>query len=244
MTNTEATSNAPVAQAVAGNAINVVKALHCEFQGDPNFRYAHLSGYGECKQDVIAALAALAATQPAAVPDDQAGFEAWATGHGGLPLDAAGDAISTDDGLHFPTYKFGRTEIAWRAWANKPAAALVASVAQPVPATEPPEGFLSYVRANYQGVIDIHSPDWHAKRLWAAAMKHAALSAAPVAQPSQAVPAGVAACAFCGSNVDHDYAYPHPRTMVTSHIGVAPAHHPLRPGQSPISAALLSACKS
>jgi hypothetical protein len=50
---------------------------------------------------------------------DQAGFEKWALSHGGLALDKAGDALKTDDGLHFPTYKFGRTEIAWRAWANR-----------------------------------------------------------------------------------------------------------------------------
>jgi hypothetical protein len=62
-----------------------------------------------------------AAVKQAADRADQSGFEAWANGHGGLPLDLAGNAMKTDDGLALPTYKFGRTEIAWRAWANKPA---------------------------------------------------------------------------------------------------------------------------
>jgi hypothetical protein len=59
----------------------------------------------------------------AGATDAQDSFEAWAKSHGGLPLDRAGDHLKTDDDLlHFPTYKFGRTEIAWRAWANSRAA--------------------------------------------------------------------------------------------------------------------------
>ncbi|WP_409266876.1 hypothetical protein [Massilia sp. BHUDP2] len=58
----------------------------------------------------------------------QQAFEAWATSHGGLPLDKAGEHLKTDDGLlHFPAYKFGRTEIAWRAWANNPRRAPVST---------------------------------------------------------------------------------------------------------------------
>lgn len=64
------------------------------------------------------------AATTASTDDVQDSFEAWAMLHGGLPLDRAGDNLNTDDGLlHFPTYKFGRTEIAWRAWANRRAPA-------------------------------------------------------------------------------------------------------------------------
>lgn len=62
-----------------------------------------------------------AAVKQVADRTDQPGFEAWAKGHVGLPLDLAGDAMRTSDGLYSPTYKFGRTEIAWHAWANRSA---------------------------------------------------------------------------------------------------------------------------
>lgn len=48
-------------------------------------------------------------------------FETWAKAHGGLPLDEADPILMrTDDGLALATFRNGRTEIAWRAWANKP----------------------------------------------------------------------------------------------------------------------------
>jgi hypothetical protein len=54
----------------------------------------------------------------------------WAKSHGGLPLDLAGNLARTVDGdLCLPTYKFGRTEIAWRAWANRPARPAAADTA-------------------------------------------------------------------------------------------------------------------
>lgn len=55
----------------------------------------------------------------------------------------------------------------------------------------PPQGFLDYVRANYNGVIDIHAPDWHAKRLWNAAMRTTPAAALqPVAGSRTAEKAG------------------------------------------------------
>jgi hypothetical protein len=64
------------------------------------------------------------AATTASASDMQDDFEKWAKSHGDLPLDHADDQLKTDDGLlHFPTYKFGRTEIAWRAWANRHAPA-------------------------------------------------------------------------------------------------------------------------
>gem|GEM_PF-6828031 len=57
--------------------------------------------------------------------DERAAFEAWTLKHGGMPLDLVDDSLVTDDGLALPTFKFGRTEIAWRAWhaalASRPA---------------------------------------------------------------------------------------------------------------------------
>ena len=37
----------------------------------------------------------------------------------------------------------------------------------------PPPGFIAYVRANYSGDVHFHDPEWHALRLWNAAMKNA-----------------------------------------------------------------------
>lgn len=36
----------------------------------------------------------------------------------------------------------------------------------------PPQGFVAYVAANYAGEVVFHDPEWHAKRLWNAAMKN------------------------------------------------------------------------
>lgn len=64
---------------------------------------------------------------------DQPGFEAWAKQHGGLPLDMAGGAALTDDKtMALPTYKFSRTEIAWRAWANRQPAMGAGSLSEQV----------------------------------------------------------------------------------------------------------------
>jgi hypothetical protein len=85
----------------------------CEMCGLTFQRYIHGDNFNELS----------AATTASASSDTQADFEAWARSHGGLPLDLAGDATRTDDGLALPTYKFGRTEIAWRAFANRRAKA-------------------------------------------------------------------------------------------------------------------------
>lgn len=37
--------------------------------------------------------------------------------------------------------------------------------------TPPPE-FLEYIRKDYSGEVNFHDPDWHAMRLWNAAMKN------------------------------------------------------------------------
>lgn len=59
-----------------------------------------------------------AAPSDAAMTTDQAGFETWAKLHGGLNLEKD---ISNERGDYFPaTYWSAQTEIAWRAWANKP----------------------------------------------------------------------------------------------------------------------------
>lgn len=98
--------------------------------------------------------ACMALRQPGAVKHaadqaDQSGFEAWARKHGGLPLDTAGDAMLTDDkSMALPTYKNSRTEIAWRAWANRPTPA--APVSQP--AAQEPYGYVgSHVESAVKG---------------------------------------------------------------------------------------------
>jgi hypothetical protein len=37
----------------------------------------------------------------------------------------------------------------------------------------PPQGFIDYVKKNYSGEVVFHDPEWHALRLWNAAMKNA-----------------------------------------------------------------------
>jgi hypothetical protein len=81
------------------------------------YRTGYRHGYEEGRAEPPAA------TTASASEDVQADFESWARSHGGLSLDLAGDAMCTDDGLAMPTYKFGRTEIAWRAFANRRAPA-------------------------------------------------------------------------------------------------------------------------
>jgi len=50
----------------------------------------------------------------------------------------------------------------------------------------PPEGFVSYVKANYNGDVNFYDPEWHATRIWNAAMKNAgARLAAPALNPSE-----------------------------------------------------------
>lgn len=76
-------------------------------------------------------------THPPAQPDtealsDQDAFEVWANSHGGMSLERAG-SCETIQGLSPATYWTDRTEIAWRAWANKPKAnteALQARIAE------------------------------------------------------------------------------------------------------------------
>ena len=47
----------------------------------------------------------------------------------------------------------------------------------------PPQGFIDYVKANYTGDVYFHDPEWHAMRLWNAAMKNVgARLAAPASQ--------------------------------------------------------------
>jgi hypothetical protein len=47
----------------------------------------------------------------------------------------------------------------------------------------PPQGFIDYVKANYTGDVHFHDPEWHAMRLWNAAMKNVgARLAAPASQ--------------------------------------------------------------
>jgi hypothetical protein len=63
-------------------------------------------------------------------------------------------------------------------------AALEAVQVEPVAWTfplNPPIGFIEYVAANYSGEVVFSDPEWHAKRLWNAAMRNAA--------PQEAVPA-------------------------------------------------------
>jgi hypothetical protein len=57
----------------------------------------------------------------------------------------------------------------------------------------PPDGFINYVKANYTGDVHFHDPEWHAMRLWNAAMKNVgARLAASVAKEAPAVPEGFA----------------------------------------------------
>lgn len=57
----------------------------------------------------------------ARIEAEQRAFEKWAISHGGLPLDPVGAGGCTKYGLFPATYWNDTTEVAWRAWANKPA---------------------------------------------------------------------------------------------------------------------------
>jgi hypothetical protein len=54
---------------------------------------------------------------------------------------------------------------------------------------DPPEGFASYVAANYYGTVEFTDTAWHAKRLWNAAMTHHKLATARPATPALRPPA-------------------------------------------------------
>lgn len=50
-------------------------------------------------------------------------------------------------------------------------ALISAAPEQPIAAqTEVPQGFIDYVQANYHGTVEFERPEWHADRLWRAAM--------------------------------------------------------------------------
>ncbi len=51
---------------------------------------------------------------------NQEGFEIWAKSHGSISLTLVGLHGKTQEGLYPATYWKDETEIAWRAWANKP----------------------------------------------------------------------------------------------------------------------------
>ena len=38
--------------------------------------------------------------------------------------------------------------------------------------SKPPEEFIAYIAYNYSGTICIAKPEWHAKRIWKAAMRY------------------------------------------------------------------------
>lgn len=51
------------------------------------------------------------------VPDLFMGeFATFAKNHGGFSFEEAGQDLMTDDGIALPTFRSGRTEVAWRAW--------------------------------------------------------------------------------------------------------------------------------
>ena len=78
----------------------------------PSLPAAHKVQQGACPDLYWEAYA-----KPApAAGDELRRFTAWTKSHGGLPLDEVDDSLVTDDGLALPTFKHGRTEIAWRAW--------------------------------------------------------------------------------------------------------------------------------
>lgn len=53
--------------------------------------------------------------------------------------------------------------------------------AAPSARTLPPQEFIDYVKANYSGVVDFYDAEWHAKRLWNAAMRATSTASAPAA---------------------------------------------------------------
>jgi hypothetical protein len=78
-------------------------------------------------------------------------------------------------------------------WVGRLSALLAASESKPASAghqdalwsydMSPPQGFIEYVAKNYSGEVVFHNPEWHALRLWNAAMKNAKPPAVSAAQP-------------------------------------------------------------
>jgi hypothetical protein len=67
-------------------------------------------------------LSDIAANKLAQLLIEKRRFEEWARSHGKLSLERAGLSASTRKGLFPSCYLEDETEVAWRSWANKPAA--------------------------------------------------------------------------------------------------------------------------
>jgi hypothetical protein len=150
---------------------------------------AEVSDWEKRKFKVRKLYASPAATTASASTDVQASFEAWAMSHGGLPLDRAGDHLETDDGLlHFPTYKFGRTEIAWRAWANRRAPAPSQEAAPVGPALrELTRAVVARLGWTINGTFVVTKSGDNLHTADAVAFVHAALAQQGAAQDQEAV---------------------------------------------------------
>jgi hypothetical protein len=129
---------------------------------------------------------------------DQQAFENWSKREGAVNLHRA-IGMNCEDGRFPATYHYSATETAWRAWANKPVAAPVASPPDSTGGAEPEPGSALHGDPTWR-TADISWVCEHLKansmfdgalllREWNA-MKAIALAAESVAQPVQAVPAG------------------------------------------------------